>query len=75
MGAAFDASAGIVTLIISVMGLLGTNFTSWHALNPNTDNVPLDYYCYPGATYNDWDCSYYLAQDITELADGTPCVA
>ncbi|KAJ3291095.1 hypothetical protein HDU79_002675 [Rhizoclosmatium sp. JEL0117] len=75
MGAAWDAAAGIVTLIISIMSLGGVNFTTIWALNPNTDNVPLDYYCYPGASYTDFDCAYYIASGDNQLADGTPCNA
>ncbi|KAI9342268.1 OPT oligopeptide transporter protein-domain-containing protein [Obelidium mucronatum] len=74
MGAAFDGSAGIVSLIISFMSVAGISFTTFWALNPNTDNVPFDYYCYPGASYNDYDCSYYLNQGDNETALGVSCV-
>ncbi|KAJ3077816.1 hypothetical protein HDU99_000957 [Rhizoclosmatium hyalinum] len=75
MGAGFDAAAGIVSLILSMMSVGGITFTAYHALSPNTDNVPLDYYCYPGASYTDFDCSYYIAQGLNETATGIPCKA
>ncbi|ORY45751.1 OPT superfamily oligopeptide transporter [Rhizoclosmatium globosum] len=73
LGAAFDSSAAIVALIWSMMQVGGLNWTSYNVLNPNTDNVPGDYYCYPGASYADWDCSYYITKGTNQLADGTPC--
>ncbi|KAJ3018339.1 UNVERIFIED_CONTAM: hypothetical protein HDU68_011216, partial [Siphonaria sp. JEL0065] len=64
MGAAFDASAGIN----------GQHFIHHHlGLEPNTDNVPLDYYCYPGADYKDFNCDYYVAQGINATADCAFC--
>ncbi|KAJ3018603.1 UNVERIFIED_CONTAM: hypothetical protein HDU68_011070, partial [Siphonaria sp. JEL0065] len=73
MGSAFDAAGGVVSLIISMLSVAGISFTTRWALNPNTDNVSLDYYCYPGADYKDFDCSYYVAQGINETAYGTFC--
>ncbi|ORY47245.1 OPT superfamily oligopeptide transporter, partial [Rhizoclosmatium globosum] len=73
MGSAFDASSGVVSLIISIMYFQGISFTTIWALNPDTNNVNMDYYCYPGSTYSDYDCAYYLAQGGDSLADGTPC--
>ncbi|KAI9324515.1 OPT oligopeptide transporter protein-domain-containing protein [Obelidium mucronatum] len=74
MGAAFDGSAGIVSLIVSFMAVVGVSFTSWYALNPNTDNVPFDYYCYPGFGFEDKDCAWYLASGANETATGLSCV-
>ncbi|KAJ3071049.1 hypothetical protein HDU98_005900 [Podochytrium sp. JEL0797] len=73
MGAAFDAASGIIACIIAFMAVQGVSFTTIYALNPNTGNVPYDYYCFPGATYNDFDCSYYLASGSNATADGTFC--
>ncbi|KAI9327897.1 OPT oligopeptide transporter protein-domain-containing protein [Obelidium mucronatum] len=74
MGAAFDAAAGIVSLIISMLAVGGIGYTSYWALSPNTDNVPLDYYCYPGADYEDWNCEYYLNLGENVTATGKSCV-
>ncbi|KAJ3069020.1 hypothetical protein HDU98_007894 [Podochytrium sp. JEL0797] len=73
MGSAFDAAAGVASLVISFMSVAGISFSTYWILNPNTENVPSDYYCYPGASYNDFDCSYYLAQGSNATADGTFC--
>ncbi|ORY45741.1 OPT superfamily oligopeptide transporter [Rhizoclosmatium globosum] len=73
MGAAWDAAAAIVTLLVAIIGLSGYTFDKWWALNPNTDNVAIDYYCFPGASYKDYDCSYYIAQGLNETAEGIPC--
>ncbi|KAJ3022876.1 UNVERIFIED_CONTAM: hypothetical protein HDU68_008900 [Siphonaria sp. JEL0065] len=73
MGSAFDAAGGVCSLVISMMSVAGISFTTRWALNPNTNNVSLDYYCYPGASYNDYDCSYYVAQGINATSDGTFC--
>ncbi|KAJ3069899.1 hypothetical protein HDU98_007049 [Podochytrium sp. JEL0797] len=73
IGAAFDASAGIIALVISFMGVANISFTTHHVLNPNTANVPLDWYCYPGATFEDFDCSYYLASGTNTTGDGLFC--
>ncbi|KAJ3007321.1 UNVERIFIED_CONTAM: hypothetical protein HDU68_003579 [Siphonaria sp. JEL0065] len=73
MGSAFDAAGGVCSLVISMMAVGGVTFTSYWALAPNTEHVSLDYYCYPGAAYNDFDCSYYVAQGINTTADGTFC--
>ncbi|KAJ3027335.1 UNVERIFIED_CONTAM: hypothetical protein HDU68_003996 [Siphonaria sp. JEL0065] len=74
MGAAFDAAAGIVSLVISMFSVAGIYYTGYWALNPNTDNVPLDYYCYPGADHNDWSCEYYLNMGENMTASGQLCV-
>ncbi|KAI9315798.1 OPT oligopeptide transporter protein-domain-containing protein [Obelidium mucronatum] len=74
MGAAFDAAAGIVSLVISMFSVAGIAYSGYWALNPNTDNVPLDYYCYPGADYNDWSCEYYLNMGENVTASGQSCV-
>ncbi|KAJ3288536.1 hypothetical protein HDU79_004770, partial [Rhizoclosmatium sp. JEL0117] len=76
MGAAFDGSAGFVSLMVSLLGFANVAFPIW-ALNPNADGVKIkmDYYCYPGASYDEYDCSFYLAQGLTEKDDGTPCKA
>ncbi|KAJ3010033.1 UNVERIFIED_CONTAM: hypothetical protein HDU68_002366, partial [Siphonaria sp. JEL0065] len=73
MGAAFDGAGALVSLIISILSMQNIYYQTWHVLNPNTDNVPSDYYCYPGASYNDYDCGYYIKQGINETADGTFC--
>ncbi|KAJ3015814.1 UNVERIFIED_CONTAM: hypothetical protein HDU68_012562 [Siphonaria sp. JEL0065] len=73
MGAAFDGAGGLVSLLVSIMAMQGINYTTWHVLNPNTDNVPSDFYCYPGASYNDYDCEYYIKQGINQTADGRFC--
>ncbi|KAJ3018338.1 UNVERIFIED_CONTAM: hypothetical protein HDU68_011215 [Siphonaria sp. JEL0065] len=67
MGAAFDSSAALVALIYAMMQVGGFTFTTFWALNPN--NTPPDYYCYPGATYEDWDCAYYLTMGSNTTAD------
>ncbi|KAJ3251084.1 hypothetical protein HDU77_006143 [Chytriomyces hyalinus] len=73
MGAAFDGSSAIVALLVSFITVSGYTFNVWHVLNPNTENVPVDYYCYPGASFRDYDCAYYLAQGLNATADGVAC--
>ncbi|KAI8607487.1 OPT oligopeptide transporter protein-domain-containing protein [Chytriomyces sp. MP71] len=75
MGAAFDGSSAIVALLVSFVAVSGYTFNLWHPLNPNTANVPTDYYCYAGATFKDYDCAYYLAQGLNVTADGLSCKA
>ncbi|ORY45728.1 OPT superfamily oligopeptide transporter [Rhizoclosmatium globosum] len=43
------------------------------ALNPDTDVVKGDYYCYPGATFKDYDCDYYLRAGKTKTHEGIVC--
>ncbi|KAJ3075469.1 hypothetical protein HDU99_001525, partial [Rhizoclosmatium hyalinum] len=74
MGAAFDGSSGFVSLIVSLLGFANVAFPFW-ALNPNSDNVKMDYYCYPNASWDDYDCAYYLSIGEETRADGSPCVA
>ncbi|ORY45647.1 hypothetical protein BCR33DRAFT_784399 [Rhizoclosmatium globosum] len=74
MGAAFDGSSGFVSLIVSLLGFANVAFPFW-ALNPNSDNVKMDYYCYPNASWDDYDCAYYLSIGEEARADGSPCVA
>ncbi|ORY45524.1 OPT superfamily oligopeptide transporter [Rhizoclosmatium globosum] len=74
MGAAFDGSSGFVSLIVSLLGFANVNFPFW-ALNPNSNNVNMDYYCYPNSSWDDYDCDYYLSIGQDARADGSPCAA
>ncbi|KAJ3288811.1 hypothetical protein HDU79_004565, partial [Rhizoclosmatium sp. JEL0117] len=74
MGAAFDGSSGFVSLIVSLLGFANVSFPFW-ALNPNSDNVKMDYYCYPNSSWDDYDCAYYLSIGQDARADGSPCAA
>ncbi|KAJ3076913.1 hypothetical protein HDU98_011009 [Podochytrium sp. JEL0797] len=74
MGAAFDAGAGICSLVVSFLSVAGISFMTHHVLNPNTGvGMPLDYYCFPGASAKDFDCAYYLAAGVNVTGDGTVC--
>ncbi|KAJ3230648.1 hypothetical protein HDU81_004337 [Chytriomyces hyalinus] len=73
MASAFDAAGGVVNVVVSLMTVGGVSFTVLHALNPSS-NVPVDYYCYPGADFTDFDCAYYLALGKNRTAGGVQCV-
>ncbi|KAJ3388287.1 hypothetical protein HDU84_009871 [Entophlyctis sp. JEL0112] len=76
IGAAFDSSAAIVVVIISIMGVAGITW-SWKTLwNPNTDIWPyaVDYYCWPGRSYNDFGCEWYSARGLNSTSTGVSCV-
>ncbi|KAI8823274.1 OPT oligopeptide transporter protein-domain-containing protein [Chytriomyces cf. hyalinus JEL632] len=72
MASAFDAAGGVVNVVVSLMTVGGVSFTVMHALNPSS-NVPVDYYCYPGASFVDFDCGYYVAIGKNQTASGQQC--
>ncbi|KAJ3064653.1 hypothetical protein HDU98_011960 [Podochytrium sp. JEL0797] len=74
IGAAFDGATGLVVVIISIMAVAGISFTHFSSFNPNTSIVPLDYYCWPDADYNDYGCEYYLKQGLNATANGVSCL-
>ncbi|KAJ3076301.1 hypothetical protein HDU99_001369, partial [Rhizoclosmatium hyalinum] len=71
IGAAFDGAGGFVSLIVSFLFFGNINPPNW-LLNP-TENVKGDWYCYPGSTWQDWDCDYYLKAGKTKTAEGIVC--
>ncbi|KAI9352924.1 OPT oligopeptide transporter protein-domain-containing protein [Obelidium mucronatum] len=64
MASAFDTGFALSLLTVSILG----NFVNvpFNALNPNLENVPLDYYCYAGASYLDFDCKYYSNKNSSD---------
>ncbi|KAJ3126476.1 hypothetical protein HK100_010229 [Physocladia obscura] len=76
IGAAFDGSAALAVLIISIVGVFNYFFADYNVFNPNTNNWPgqLDYYCYPDRDYNDFGCEWYLDQGMNTTGDGILCV-
>ncbi|KAJ3120373.1 hypothetical protein HK100_012826 [Physocladia obscura] len=76
IGAAFDGSTALAVFIISVLGIYNTEFTKYNVFNPNLNIWPgaLDYYCWPGRNYDDFDCEWYLDQGKNVTATGTQCV-
>ncbi|KAJ3076337.1 hypothetical protein HDU99_001364, partial [Rhizoclosmatium hyalinum] len=72
IGAAFDGAGGFVSLMASFLFFGNINPPFW-ALNPDTDVVKGDYYCYPGATFKDYDCDYYLRAGKTKTHEGIVC--
>ncbi|ORY48040.1 OPT superfamily oligopeptide transporter [Rhizoclosmatium globosum] len=58
MASGFDIGLGIAVLSIAILGVANVEIP-FNPLNPNLKNVPIDYYCYSGANFSDYDCSYY----------------
>ncbi|ORY32760.1 OPT superfamily oligopeptide transporter, partial [Rhizoclosmatium globosum] len=71
IGAAFDGAAGFVSLLAAFLVFAEVNPKNW-LLNP-TDVVKGDWYCYPGSSWDDYDCAYYLKAGKTKTHNGTPC--
>ncbi|KAI9352923.1 OPT oligopeptide transporter protein-domain-containing protein [Obelidium mucronatum] len=65
MASGFDMGLGIAVLSIAILGISGLK-PPYNALNPNLENVPLDYYCYAGANYLDFDCKYYSLKNSSD---------
>ncbi|KAJ3077035.1 hypothetical protein HDU98_009436 [Podochytrium sp. JEL0797] len=80
MGAAFDGSCALAVLIISIMAMQSISFQYYNMFNPNPNSPgagpfgTVDYYCWPGRDYNDWDCSWYLAQGQNVTSLGVSCL-
>ncbi|KAJ3292419.1 hypothetical protein HDU79_001445 [Rhizoclosmatium sp. JEL0117] len=74
IGSAFDAGSGLMSLVGSILAVAGYAYTNWNILNPNTNLVNTDYYCWPDASYNDYGCEYYLGLGQNTTTLGVPCV-
>ncbi|ORY37108.1 OPT superfamily oligopeptide transporter [Rhizoclosmatium globosum] len=72
IGSGFDAAGGFVSLIVSFLFFADINPPNW-ILNPNTDNVKSDWYCYPGSSWDEYDCAYYLKAGKTKTPSGIVC--
>ncbi|KAJ3050392.1 hypothetical protein HDU99_008675 [Rhizoclosmatium hyalinum] len=75
IGAAFDGGSGLTSVIASILAVAGYNYTYWNILNPNTNIVNSDYYCWPDSGYNDYGCEWYLNSGQNTTALGVPCYA
>ncbi|KAJ3058654.1 hypothetical protein HDU98_005261 [Podochytrium sp. JEL0797] len=53
MASALDIGLGIAVLSIAILGVGGIQ-PPFNALNPNLNNVPIDYYCFAGANFSDY---------------------
>jgi OPT family small oligopeptide transporter len=59
MGSAFDGSSALAVIVLAVFGMYNIIFEVYYPLNPNQEIVPLDYYCFANANYDNFTCEYY----------------
>jgi OPT family oligopeptide transporter len=59
MASAFDGSSALAVIFIAILAMHRIRFDSIHPLNPDQSIVPLDYYCFANAKYDNFTCEYY----------------